>query len=52
MILYALKRKQTRQLLAIVRRVRVARRRHRYVPTEEMLQASVAVAIIKQRRKK
>ncbi len=52
MKLYALKRRQTRQLLAIVRRVRVARRMHRYVPTETMLEASVAIAIIKTRRKR
>lgn len=50
--LASLKRRQTKSLTALVRRVRAARRLARYVPTAEMLLASAAQAIINERRKR
>lgn len=50
--LATLKRRQTKQLAAIVRRVKAARRLHRYVPTDEMFIAEAALSIIRNRRKR
>jgi hypothetical protein len=50
MILNGLKRRHTKSLLALVRRVKAQKRLHRYVPTDEQFIASAALAILKQRR--
>lgn len=52
MKLHDLKRRKTKQLTAIVRRVRLLRRRRQYVTTEAALEASVALTIIKSRRRR
>jgi hypothetical protein len=50
--LASLKRRQTKSLAAIVRRVKAQRRLHRYVPTLQMLEAEAALTIIRARRKR
>ena len=50
--LASLKRRQTKSLAAIVRRVKAQRRLHRYVPSDEQFIAAVALEIIRNRRKR
>ena len=45
-----LRRLHTKTLRSLVRRVVVARRHHRYVPTDQAMVATYAKQILKQRR--
>ena len=47
-----LKRQRTKQLSALVKLTKTARDRHRFIPTETMLAASVAEVIVKRRKRK
>ena len=50
--LASLKRRQTKSLAAIVRRVKAARRLHRYIPSDDQFIAAAALEIIRNRRKR
>ena len=51
-VLQTLKRKPTKTLAAMVRLVKLAQRRHQYVPTESQFIASVATSIVNRRKRK
>ena len=51
MTLDSLKHKPTKTLHAMVRRVRLLKRRHRPVPTVDALVASAAITIINKRKR-
>jgi hypothetical protein len=50
--LNSLKRRQTKSLAAIVRRVKAQRRRNRTIPGDEQFAAAAALEIIRNRRKR